>query len=239
MSPRLSLALLSLCVALAGAGAAAAQVVVLFARGPSASGFPAGRVLPANQVINLKAGDQLELLDGSGSHVLTGPAVVTAGHVAPKVRDELIGVFLKAQKSRPGIAASRGLELSGGASVRPGLWQADVGADGAVCLAKGVTPTLWRGPSTASASVAITRLATGETVRVVLPADRWTADWPAALPAGDGERYVLTLDDGSTTALAWTVLDPAPAALGDLAAALLDKGCYDQLGRVQSAFAAE
>ena len=237
MSPRWSFVPLLTCAALVAAGGAAAQVVVLFARGPSAGAYPAGRVLPANQVVSLKAGDQLELLDGGGSHVLTGPAVVTAGHVAPKVRDELIGVFLKAQRSRPGIAASRGLD--GGRAAAPDLWQADVGVDGAVCLAKGAVAGLWGGASGTSASVRITRLATGETVGVSLPVDRTGAAWPDSLPTGDGERYSLTLDDGSTTALVWTILDPAPPTLGDLATALLDEGCYDQLSRVRSAFAAE
>ncbi len=237
MSPRWPFVPMVFCAALAVASGAVAQVVVLFARGPSAGAYPAGRVLPANQVVSLKAGDRLELLDGSGSHVLTGPAIVTAGHVEPRVRDELIGVFLKAQHSRPGIAASRG--LGDGAPAAPGLWQVDVGVDGAVCLSKGAAAGLWRGPSTVSATVRITRPGTGETVNVSLPPDQPDVVWPAGLPTIDGERYVLTLDDGSTTALVWTILDPAPSALGDLATALLDKGCYDQLGRVQSAFAAE
>ena len=237
MSPRLSLVVMAACLALAPA--AGAQVVVLFARGPSAAAYPAGRVLPANQVISLKAGDQLELLDGSGSHVLTGPSVVTAGHVDPKIRDEVIGVFLKAQHSRPGIAASRGLELSAGSTAKPGLWQADVGGDGAVCLTRETAPSLWRGPATPTASVTITRLATGEAVKVALPADGWSADWPTSLPTGDHERYQLTLDDGSTGALVWILLDPPPVGMGGLAAALLDRECYDQLGRMEAAFAVE
>lgn len=235
MTPRWPLAFIAAGVLLGAAGHAAAQVVVLFARGPSAAVYPAGRVLPATQVLNLKAGDQVELLDGSGSHVVTGPAVVTAGALAPKVRDELIGVFLKAQRSRPGIAASRGFDA--GPPGPPSLWQADLMADGAVCVEPGVAPTLWRDPTGPSGTVGVTRVATGRTVTMSVPPDG--APWPGDMPTTDGERYVVTLSDGSTTSLSWKVIDPAPTDLAALAAALADRACYDQLGRVQSAFAAE
>jgi hypothetical protein len=233
MSPRWPEGFVAACAALCVASGAVAQVVVLFARGPSAAAYPAGRVLPANQVLSLKAGDQVELLDGAGSHIVAGPAIVTAGHVPAKVRDELIGVFLKAQRTRPGIAATRGFDIGGEGA--PSLWQADVSLDGVVCVLPDVTPGLWRGGQEPR-NVVIRRVATGETRSLVVPAAG--APWPDALPTTEDEHYDVVLADGTTTALSWKVISPAPTDLESLASALLERGCYDQLRRVQSAFTA-
>lgn len=233
---RLSL-VLAAASTLAAAGAAGAQVVVLFARGPSAASYPPGTVLPANRVLRLKTGDQLELLDGAGSHILTGPAVTPAGHVDARVRDQLIQTFLKAQQSRPGIAASRGLAADDSAA--PALWQADVADGGLMCLAKGATPGLWRADARAASGGHLTRLATGVSVALSFPAGAAAIDWPAGMPATEGESYAVSLDDGSTGTVTWKAVPAPTAGFGDLARSLDDAGCYAQLDRLRAVFGVE
>src|SRR5579859_4703044 len=117
-----------------GASFATAQVVVLNARGPSSAAYPQGTVLPADRTIYLKSGDQLEVLDAAGSHLLTGPTAVKAGQVDTGAKAALKDIFRRANASRPGIAAVRGFTLQGegapasdGASTAP-LWRLDVPA---------------------------------------------------------------------------------------------------------------
>jgi hypothetical protein len=226
---------LALVLGLAGAGAASAQVVVLFAQGPSAGAYPQGAVLPVSRVLNLKAGDRIELLDGAGSHVVTGPAVTTAGHLDPKVRDQLIQTFLKAQQSRPGIAATRGFTLE--TAPQPGLWQLDIGGAGPMCLTKGVTPSLWRADPKGAMTAQIRRAATGLTAGVSWADGAAAADWPAGLPLSDGERYVIVLDDGSSATVVWRAVETPASGVEALASALVEQGCYGQVDRLRAAFA--
>ena len=234
-----SVGVLAACAFLALATTAAAQVVVLFSRGPSAAMFPQGRVLPANQVLNLKAGDRLELLDGSGSHVLTGPVTTPAGHVPPKVGDQLIKTFLNAQQTRPGIAATRGFETNGADGAGAGVWQLDISNPGPQCLARDAAPSLWRADVSTPLTVQLTRVATGVTIAVTWPNHAESTPWPAILPTDNGEQYTVTFDDGTINAFVWRTVDVDPASgFAGLAVALSHNDCYGQLDRLKAAFAA-
>ncbi len=233
MSLRSKIAVALAAAALVFAGGASAQVVVLFARGPSAGAYPQGTVLPATKVLALKAGDQLELLDGAGSHVVTGPATIVAGHVDPKVRDQMIQLFLKAQQVRPGIAATRGFELQPKAPA--GLWQLDASDSGVMCTVAGAPPVLWRSGAEGGTPVRIHRTRTDESRPVDWPAGAESADWPAGLPAVAGESYDVDLDDQSTVIVTLRAVAPPATGLKGLTGVLLDNGCFSQIDRLRSA----
>jgi hypothetical protein len=214
-----------------------AQVVVLSSRGPSAATYPQGAVLQADRVVELKAGDRLELLDAAGSHVVTGPATLPAGHIDGGARARLIDIFSKGQHARPGIAATRGFALRGAET--GGLWQADVSEGGAACVLNGRKPAFARADEGAPAPVSIVRLADGSAHAVTWPAGAVSAEWPADLPVADGERYAIALDDGSSADLTWRTVDAVPSGVEALAADLLAKGCYAQLERLRAGLGSE
>jgi hypothetical protein len=230
-----------LCLFAAGA---AAQIVVLDARGPSASAYPQGAVLAPAKVIVLKAGDQLEVLDTAGSHVLSGPATVTAGQIATGSRAGLRDIFRRANASRPGIAAVRGFSLDQGppqpAPDTPLLWRLDVSAWQQAepkdahdfCVAKGRTPVVTRDAYGADGALTITQESTQATRTVIWPAGTRDLAWPTDLPIAAGV-YDLDLDAAGATKVRWRSIVTGPS-LTSLAGALLDNGCYDQLDSLQS-----
>ncbi|MBL0914505.1 MAG: hypothetical protein IBJ13_03020 [Sphingopyxis sp.] len=61
-----------------GGEAGPTTIVVVRASGPSAAGFPAGKLLGAKERIILRAGDKLVLLSDRGTRTLTGPGVFAA-----------------------------------------------------------------------------------------------------------------------------------------------------------------
>jgi hypothetical protein len=222
------------------ANAAAAQVVVLSAQGPSAGAYPQGSVLATTKVLQLKAGDKLELMDGAGTHVVTGPATVVAGHMDKGSEARLLDIFLKSQQARPGIAATRGFTLQSEDSPGSGarLWQVDTTDGGAVCYAPHETPTLARGVPGSPSPVKITRVSTGASEPISWAAGAVSVNWPSDMPLSEGERYTIAMDDGAQTPIVWHMVDPANAMQG-LAESLLDKGCHVQLDRLRAVVAAQ
>jgi hypothetical protein len=234
-----------------GASLAAAQIVVLNARGPSASAYPQGAVLSPSRMISLKSGDQLEILDAAGSHVINGPATLTAGQVASGSRAGLQDIFRRANASRPGIAAVRGFSLDEGRSQdgaeSPPLWRLDVSAwqeaepmdTHNFCVMKGQTPVLTRGSSAASGSLVIAPESSQAARTVTWMAGARDLTWPFDLPVADGAVYDLNLDAAGATKVRWRTIAPSTASLTQLASSLLDNGCFDQLDTLQTQFAAK
>jgi hypothetical protein len=219
------------------ADTAAAQVVVLTARGPSARSFPQGTILPAKRMLALKPGDRLEVLDGAGSRVLTGPGNMVAGRVDTGARTTLLALFQQGRERRPGIAAVRSVEQAERPPA-PGLWQLDVARSGNFCVTPGQTPSLWRDLASGPAQLVVIRATTGQAQTLVWPAGAPDLAWPDALPLTDGESYEVLLEDRPARKVHLRRLAAAPAALADLAAALLDKGCYGQMDSLQAALEA-
>lgn len=237
--PSKAVAVASLCWVLGSS--AAAQVVVLNARGPSSGAYPQGAVLPANRVISLRAGDQIEVLDAAGSHIITGPASLTAGQVDTGSKAALGDIFRRANSSRPGIAAVRGFTLQGDAplpsSANPApLWRLDVPAWVAAepndahnfCVTRDRPPVLGRTAAEMKGRLVITDDATHASRAVSWPAGAHDLAWPSDLSDASNQVYALNLDDMGATVVRWRIIS-ASGTLVDLARSLLDNQCYDQL----------
>lgn len=232
-----------------GASLAAAQVVVLNARGPSSAAYPQGSVLPADRTISLRTGDQLEVLDAAGSHVLTGPTTVKAGQVDTHTTAALKDIFRRANASRPGIAAVRGFSLQGdtgskapaGPSTAP-LWRLDVPAWQAAeptdahnfCVPEGHAPVLTRSAAQAPGSLVIYRDGSNAGKTVAWPAGSRDLPWPESLSFADGETYDLNLNASGATMVRWRRIPSDAGSLVNLARTLLDSGCYDQLDTLKA-----
>jgi hypothetical protein len=235
-----------------GASLAGAQIVVLNARGPSASAYPQGAVLAPSRTIALRAGDQLELLDAAGSHVINGPATVMAGRLASGSTAALQDIFRRANSARPGIAAVRGFTLDEGKSPppppeAPPLFRLDVSAwqqaepmDGHnFCVVRGQTPSMTRASDAADGSLVVYEEANQTSHTIIWPAGARDLPWPSSLPLADGAAYDLNLDAEGATKVRWRTISASEASLTQLASTLLDNGCYDQLDTLQTQFAAK
>ena len=231
-----------------GASATTAQVVVLNARGPSAAAYPQGAVLPADKTIYLKSGDQLEVLDAAGSHLLTGPSAVKAGQVDLGAKAALKDIFRRANASRPGIAAVRGFTLqsetppaSDGPSTSP-LWRLDVPSWQEAepsdahnfCVPEGHAPVLTRGAAQAPGTLVIYRDGGRNGRTLNWPAGAHDLPWPEGLSFADGETYALNLNASGATTVRWRLIPAESGTLVNLARTLLDNGCYDQLDTLKA-----
>jgi len=229
-----------------GAVAASAQIVVLNARGPSAGAYPQGAVLAAGRVITLKAGDQLEVVDAAGSHVLNGPLSLPAGQIASGSKAALQDIFRRANASRPGIAAVRGFSLEEAKPPAPTdippLWRLDVPSWQQAepsdarnfCVMRGQAPVLTRAAAGAEGKLVIYQDSTHATRVVTWPATARALTWPVNLSFADGELFSLNLDATGATQVRWRTIPAESPNLTSLAEGLLDNGCYDQLDTLQS-----
>ncbi len=236
---------------LSASGIASAQIVVINARGPSASAYPQGSILPPSRVINLKAGDQLEVLVSTGSRVLSGPIVLPAGQVDMGTKVALGDIFKKANASRPGIAAVRGFSLvqeePPAPPQGPPLWRLDVTAWQQAepmdvhnfCVMPGQPLALTRDDFASEGKLSIYQERTRSTRVVVWPAGARALAWPTDLPTDDGSSYGLNLDAAGATTVNWRTVRAGATSLTELASELLSNGCYDQIDSLQAQFAAK
>jgi hypothetical protein len=232
-----------------GSVSTTAQIVVLNARGPSAAAYPQGAVLASGRIITLKAGDQLEVVDAVGSHVLSGPLSLPAGQIAKGSQTGLQDILRRANASRPGIAAVRGFSLDEGKAATPSevppLWRLDIPSwqqgdpneARSFCVPRGQTPTLSRGMAGPESRLVVFQDATHASRVITWPAGARTLNWPANMPYADGELFSLDLDDAGSVMVRWRTIPAATESLTSLASAMLDNGCYDQLDALQSQIA--
>jgi hypothetical protein len=204
-------------------------------------------VLPADRTIYLKSGDQLEVLDAAGSHLLSGPAAIKAGAVDTGAKAALKDIFRRANDSRPGIAAVRGFTLQGetpapeSASTSP-LWRLDVPAWQEAepadahnfCVPQGRSPVLTRSSAQSSGTLVIYRDGGHGGRTVTWPAGLHDMPWPEGLSYADGETYALNLNASGATTVRWRTIPADSGTLVNLARTLLDNGCYDQLDTLKA-----
>jgi hypothetical protein len=209
------------------AGAAIAGPVVVRSTGPSARAYPAGRKLPDNAQLALRAGDTVVLLDARGTRTLSGPGTFPAvgGSSRTSAAQTATRILANQTASERRGGAVRGGTPTGEAR-SPNLWFVDLSKSGTMCLADLNAVRLWR-PSGAKAAEVKVASATGSAT-VSMPQGATVADWPRSLPVAPGAEYTITADGMAPAKVKFTTV-PMPASLEDTAAQLIEKGCSTQL----------
>src|SRR6185295_8495456 len=202
----------------AGAASAAANVLVVRSAGPSARAYPAGRALPDNARITLRAGDTLVILGGTGTRTFRGP-----GTFSPSAA---VQAGPRTLASNDGRRARIGAVRNAGIVPRsPTIWHVDVSQSGTICLAGTSNVMLWRPDAGVPTTLTITPPG-GRPQSAQWPAGQATLAWPRGLPIVDGGAYSFRQAGVAVpTQLTFRTLGTEPADLQAVAAALLANGC--------------
>jgi len=201
---------------------AAANVLVVRSTGPSAAAYPAGRSLPDNARLNLRAGDTVIVLGAAGTRTFRGP-----GTFSPSAAVQAgARTFAAADGRRARIGAVRG---AGIVPHSPTIWHVDITQSGTFCLASTSRVQLWRPDATVPTTLTIAG-AGGAARTVRWPAGQATVAWPAALPIANGASFSIAQSGVAVpTQVTFRTLAREPANLEGVAAALIANGCQGQL----------
>ncbi len=201
-----------------------AELVVVEVRG---LGLKPGQVIDDGQKITLQRGDEVTLVDESGTVIkLRGPYDAAPGagkgSASVDVSNVLAALSTGGSQSSMGVVRAKVDDVT-----LPNPWVIDVSHSGKVCVRPGSAAVFWRQQSAGAAKLRIT------------PVDRtWRAEseWPAGaselavptmFPIVDRQTYVFDLGGQSAT----VTLVQMPASLGTdrmRAAWMLQKNCLAQ-----------
>lgn len=220
-------------LALAGAAlalpVAAMAGVVVKSTGPSATRYPVGTKLDDTATITLKAGDAVTVLTAEGTRVIKGGGTFRVGDRPQVASDRFASLTRKRAATRVRTGAVRG--DTDDVVTNPSLWYVDVTRSGTICLYDLATVRLWR-PGTAGTSTYRIAGYDGTAQAEVTFDDTVTiaALDPARLPIAEGDHYMITGPDGSTSAdINFVLLAEDYEQPDGLAEALIAKGCNVQL----------
>ncbi|HYN45999.1 MAG TPA: hypothetical protein VES64_04840 [Allosphingosinicella sp.] len=204
------------------AASAAASVIVVRSSGPSAKGYPAGRSLPDNARITLRANDTLVVLGAGGTRTFRGPgtfspsAAVRAGQRTVASSD--------GRRARIGAVRSAGLVPQS-----PTIWHVDVTQSGTFCLANPADIMLWRPDATLPTRLTVVAPG-GGAQSADWPAGQATLPWPPGAAITNGAAYSFRQRGVAVpTQITFRTLRSQPANLQAVAAALIENGCREQL----------
>jgi hypothetical protein len=204
---------------LTGAASAAANVLVVRSAGPSARAYPAGRSLPDNARIVLRAGDTVVILAGGGTRTFRGP-----GSFSPTGAQSVRVADAGGRRARIGAVRSAGIVPRG-----PTIWHVDVTQSGNFCLAGSSNVMLWR--PDASAPTRLTIAGPAGAPRVVQwPAGQPTRAWPRGTVIASGATYSFSQPGVAVpTRITFRILNAALNDVQTVAEALIANGCEGQL----------
>jgi len=114
--------------------AAAANVIVVRSSGPA---YPAGRSLPDNVRLTLRAGDAVIVLGAGGTRTFRGPGTFSPG--AAVQAGTQTAAAADGRRARIGAVRSAGIVPHS-----PTIWNVDVNQGGTFCLARANEVMLWR-----------------------------------------------------------------------------------------------
>ena len=206
----------------ATAASAGANVLVVRSAGPSAGAYPAGRSLPDNARITLRAGDTLVVLGGSGTRTFRGP-----GTFSPSAA---VQAGPRTLASNDGRRARIGAVRNAGIVPRsPTIWHVDVTQSGTICLAGTSNVMLWRPDAGVPTTLTITPPGGGPRT-AQWPAGQATLAWPSGLPIVNGAAYSFSQPGVAVPVqIIFRTLGTEPTNLQAVAAALIENGCQEQL----------
>ena len=207
-----------------GAASAAANVLVVRAAGPSAKSYPAGRSLPDNARIQLRAGDSLVILTPRGTRTFRGP-----GNFSPSAAVQAGPQTVQAsngRRARIGAVRNAGIVPT---ATPPTIWDIDASQSGTMCLAGSNEVNIWRPDASDSATLTITG-PSGGAQTVSWPAGANTLAWPVAVPIVTNGDYQLSLSGSPVPSrIRVKTLDSRPSDLQAVAEALIRNECREQL----------
>lgn len=206
----------------ATAVAASANVLVVRSAGPSARGYPPGRALPDNARIALQAGDTLVILGPAGTRTFRGPGTFSPSGAASAGTTTLASA--DGRRARIGAVRSAGIVPRS-----PTIWYVDVTQSGTVCLANTGPVMLWRPDASSPLALSITG-PSGRAQQLSWPAGQATIAWPAGAQVAPGAAYSFRQPGVAVPVqIVFQRLTSDPPDLQAVAAALIEKGCQDQL----------
>lgn len=212
------------------ASAAGAEVLVVRASGPSAKAYPAGKAIPDNARITLKANDSLVLLDARGTRTLRGPGTFTPSGPAQAAQGSVLASAATAGSSRRARIGAVRKPMQAGTARSPSIWHVDVARSSNICLADPTNVTLWRGDASKAAPLTVTRPGDGATRQLNWAKGQTTLGWPADLAIQDGSDYRLSWPGAAQpTSLKFRTLPAKPGGLEEMASSLIQNGCEAQL----------
>ncbi|HET9354646.1 MAG TPA: hypothetical protein VFO42_00625 [Sphingomicrobium sp.] len=219
--------ILAACAAAVGGIAvqAAAAVLVVRSSGPSAKAYPAGKAVPDNSKINLRANDVVILLDSRGTRTLRGPGSFDASATSGGSTSALAALS-GSTAARRRVGATR--QPPTGATAGRNVWQADVSRSGNLCIVNPADTGLYRPDADTEATVTIKELGSGRTASVDFAAGQRNADWPKALPVAPGQNYEIR-GAGKAVTFKTRSISPVPAGMEGLAQRLIVNDCQSQL----------
>lgn len=223
-------------IALACASAASPAVLVVRSSGPSAKAYPAGKALPDNQTVRLKANDMLVLLDSRGTRTLRGPGSFSTSASAAASGSALAAVTGQSNSRRARIQAVRGGPT--GATSGRNIWQADVSRSGKVCVASPADLGLYRSSAAKESHVTLTDSDSGKQAAVHFNAGQHIASWPTELGAADGRKVRITSPGSAAQTLEIRMISPVPSGLEGMAQSFIRNDCQAQLDVLIDTFTA-
>jgi hypothetical protein len=204
-------------LSLFAADTSSAKTIVIQSSGPSASRYPAGRVLSEPLSIDLRKGDSVKILDSAGTRVLTGPGKIRDAvprTMANEKRVALANLMSAKAQRRSRTGAVRKVELtetvaspldgvSGSADLSANpettsqndLWVIDPLKAGSWCVQNMDAVELWRADNKDSENLTVTR-DSGAREDARWPKGGNIIYWPANIPANDAERYFIQVGNG-------------------------------------------
>ncbi len=200
------------------AASASAAVLVVKSSGPSARGFPAGKALPDNHKLTLKAIDVVVLLDSRGTRTLRGPGSFSAASTGPARSMSSLAALTGQGRARGRVGAVRG-------PVPRSIWQADSQKSETMCFANIGDISIYRDNIATAETVTVKDLTSGRSAKVSFASAMQTAPWPADVPIAANGRYQI----GGNTVVSMKSISPLPAGLEGIAQSLIRNDCQGQL----------
>jgi hypothetical protein len=215
-----------------GAGAAAANQFVVVASTEAA--WKPGQIVPAGTTFDLPAGAKVTLVGADGSRVnIRGPyrgapAMITGAAGSGQMLQQLAQLVSRDRTETSALGATRaGADLIQVPGRDP--LSIDVTRPGTQCIASGKRPVLWRAASSRPATGTVVRAGTDQQGQIQWATGNHSTDWPQAVAAIGGARYVIRLRDRpQPTEIELKLVPTNLPSVGHQALWMNDQGCAEQ-----------
>lgn len=213
-----------------GAGSALAEPAVVVKS--SASEYPVGSKVDDAATITLGNGATVTVLTKKGTRTMKGPGTFKVGAQPKSNRARFANLTRTRAASRTATGAVRSAAVeTTERPLSPNLYYVDVAKSGTMCLASLNQVRLWRPFNEGIQTYTVTDTASGTAAEVTFDDGESVAPLdPALLAIAEGGSYTIAGPEGSDPASITIVsLGQRYRAADQLATALVDKGCMEQL----------